>query len=137
MDNSLPTSQSLAAKAEERRRHARFPIHAEGTAWSKGRVATEPFVVTVTDISLAGMMMHTRSSELGSHEPGDVLLLGFPDPGSDHPVSLTVELIWKSHGLINLFGPWTFGVTFCDTPDSEIRKLLDPAAHGKEPLPES
>jgi hypothetical protein len=121
---------------KERRRLPRYPTRVEGTAWSVTRVAVDPFNVMVTDISLEGMMLHTAAEELGRFQVGDDLLLGFPHPTPDNQVRLRGQVVWKRRGVMNLLGSWTFGVEFHDTPEPEIRKLLDPAARGQTPLPD-
>jgi len=137
MNQSQVPMNQRAASREERRLALRYPLRAEGIAWSVSRVAAEPFTVMATDISRIGMMMHTAADVLARFTPGDELLLGFPFPDQDNQVRLAATLVWKRRGLMNLFGEWTFGVAFHDTPEGEIRKLLDPAARDAAPLPET
>jgi hypothetical protein len=101
------------------------------------RVAAGPFTVNVSDISLAGMMLHSSANEMISLREGDELLMGFPEPDERHQVELKTRIVWKRHGLMALLGAWSFGVVFHDTPEAEIRRLLDPAAAAHDPLPES
>lgn len=137
MPETTPPVNERTASREERRLALRYTLRAEGIAWSVARVAAEPFTVMATDISRIGMMMHTAADVLAQFVPGDALLLGFPFPDQDHQVRLAATLVWKRRGLMNLFGEWTFGVAFHDTPEGEIRKLLDPAARDAAPIPES
>ncbi len=130
-----PPPDSPVARIE-RRQSLRYALRAHGTAWSVARVAAEPFAVTASDISGIGMMLHTGAPELARFEPGDELLFGFPNPDPDHQVRLAGTLVWKHRGLMNLFGAWTFGIAFHDTPEAEIRKLLDPASRNAPPLRE-
>ena len=112
-------------------------MSAAGTAWSVARVAVGPFPVKASDISLAGMMLHSSSSSMMSLAEGDELLMGFAEPDERHQVELKGRIVWKREGLMALLGLWSFGVTFHDTPEAEIRRLYDPAAAAHDPLPEN
>jgi hypothetical protein len=136
MSDALRPDVSAIPLQEERRLSSRYALRATGTAWSVSRVAAEPFPVVASDVSRIGMRLHSAAEVLAQFENGDELLLGFPHPDQDSQVRLAVTLVWKRRGLMNLFGEWTFGVIFHDTPEAEIRRLLDPAARNATPLPE-
>lgn len=137
MHDIVRPAAGAAPSREERRKASRYAIKVEGTAWTVARVAVEPFAVTVSDVSSVGMMLHTGADAMGRLALGDELLLGFPHPDQDNQVRLAATIVWKHRGLMNLFGAWTFGVAFHDTPEGEIRKLLDPASRNAAPLPET
>jgi hypothetical protein len=137
MTDAVRPDVSAVPIQEERRKSLRYALRVEGTAWSVARVAAEPFAVIATDISRIGMRLHSAAEVLARFESGDELLLGFPHPDPDSQVRLAATLVWKRRGLMNLFGEWSFGVIFHDTPEAEIRRLLDPAARNATPLPEA
>ncbi len=123
------------AVTPNRRAHPRYALRATGSAWCLTRAAG-PYDVAATDISLGGMMLHTNAPDIDRVEPGDELLLGFPEPGAKTRLSLKGRLVWKARGLMSLVGSWSFGIQFRGVAEEEIRKLLGPAERG-EPLPES
>jgi len=137
MPDAPPPSAHVPAPREERRLALRYALKVHGTAWSVARVAVEPFPVTVSDLSRIGMMLHTSAEAMGRLAVGDELLLGFPHPDQDNQARLAGTIVWKHRGLMNLFGEWSFGITFHDTPEGEVRKLLDPASRNASPLPET
>jgi hypothetical protein len=110
-----------------RRAHPRHPVQIAGTAWVVARVATAPFKIEATDVSLGGMMLHGTSGAFPALEAGDEFLIGFPIDHSKERVSVRGTLAWKRMGFMTLLGDWSFGIRFHDTPESELRKLLDVA----------
>jgi len=86
-------------------------------------------------MSLAGMMLHASADPARWLAEGDELLLGFQIPEGQWLLGLKARIVWKRQGMKNLLGSWAFGVEFYDTSESEIRKLLDPAAAVSAPMP--
>ena len=115
-----------------RRAHPRRPVRIVGTAWVLARVAAPPFKIEATDVSLGGMMLHGTSGAFSDLEAGDEFLIGFPIDHSKERVSVRGKLAWKRMGLMTLLGDWSFGVRFHDTPETEIRKLLEVAELQRE-----
>src|SRR5678810_227764 len=74
MTDPVQSATPSVSTRVERRKALRYALKVEGNAWSVARVAAEPFKVTVSDISIVGMMLHTGSDELGRFAPGDELL---------------------------------------------------------------
>jgi hypothetical protein len=130
------TEKASPVPGSNRRVFPRYPLSVAGTAWSLTRVPVGPFQVRASNISLAGIMLHSSVNAMLSLREGDELLLGFPEPDSRRQIEFKARIVWKRHGLAVLLGSWSFGAVFHDTPETEIRKLLDPASAAHAPIEE-
>ena len=128
------SDQAPPVTTPNRRAHPRYALRVTGSLWCLTRAAG-PCAATATDISLGGMMLHTSAPDVARMEPGDEVLLGFPEPGAKTRISFKARIRWKQRGLMTLVGDTSLGVEFRGAAEAEIRKLLGPAERG-EPLPE-
>ena len=126
----------LPNRVSDQRKHPRYAYAATGTAWCRVRFQAQSFAVTAGNIGLGGMMLQASADPAEALQGGDELILGFPDPVSQKQVKLKGRVRWKREGAMNLLGGEAivrFGLEFHDTPESEIRKLHDPAETRREP----
>jgi len=122
----------------DRRIFTRYPLIIAGTAVRVRPLTKGEWMVATSDISVSGIRLHLPV-ELGAMlENGDLLRLTFGSPNSDNKVVLHAKVAWKRRAIwesmlipadkSNLLGEWSVGVEFEETPESEIRKLFEPAA---------
>ena len=115
-----------------------MPLIIKGTAVRVRPITEGEWSVATSDISMVGIRLHLPV-ELGTViEDGNVLRLTFGDQRTDKPVVLHAKVVWKRRAIwdsmlvppedSNLLGQWSVGVEFEETPESEIRRLFEPAS---------
>jgi len=122
----------------DRRIFTRYPLIIKGTAVRVRPITEGEWSVATSDISMGGIRLHLPV-ELGTViEDGNILRLTFGDQRTDKPVVLHAKVVWKRRAIwesmlippedSNLLGQWSVGVEFEETPESEIRRLFEPAS---------
>ena len=122
----------------DRRIFTRYPLIIKGMAVRVRPLTEGEWEVATSDISVGGIRLH-MPVDLGTMiENGDVIRLTFGDQNTDKPVVLHAKVVWKRRAIwesmlippdqSNLLGQWSVGVEFTETPESEIRRLFDPAS---------
>jgi len=122
----------------DRRIFTRYPLIINGTASMVRPLREGEWMVATSDISMGGIRLHFPG-DLGSLiENGNILRLTFGDSQTDKTVVLHTRVVWKRRAIwesmlvppeqANLLGQWSVGVEFEETPESEIRRLFEPAA---------
>ena len=121
----------------DRRIFTRYPLVIRGTAVLVRPITEGEWSVVTSDISMGGIRLHLPV-ELGTIiENDNVLRLTFGDLNTDKAVVLHAKIVWKRRAIwesmlvpqedANLLGQWLVGVEFQETPESEIRRLFEPA----------
>ena len=122
----------------DRRIFTRYPLIIRGVAVRVRPITDGEWSVATSDISMGGIRLHLPV-ELGAIlENGDVIRLTFGEMPNDKPVVLHAKVVWKRRAIwesmlipedqSNLLGQWSVGVEFEETPESEIRRLFEPAS---------
>jgi hypothetical protein len=108
----------------ERRQFPRYAILIEGEV-RPALTGTGVFRVASSNISLGGIVLHAVEGEI--LQENDLVDISFPAVFSPDAVHLKGRVVWKARNQYKHLGNWSFGILFYGTPESEIRRIVDPA----------
>lgn len=124
-ENPGQPPETAFVSAKDRRAVPRFPILMKGTMEPIGVPGAPSVDVVTTNISVAGVLVHTNRAETLSVD--DLVALTFTPLLEGNLIRLRARVVWMRKDMLPQLGSSTVGLLFYGTPEEDIRRLLDVA----------